>query len=96
MTISPSATIAIMTMKFATAPGVDSNKTGSGSNTYAVTFPQSVSDCAPLVTVGFTGPGDGGQATAAVAAPGANVVNVATFDEQGGSTPKGFAIAVFC
>jgi len=76
--------------------GVDSNKTGSGSNTYAVTFPQSVSDCAPLVTVGFTGPGDGGQATAAVAAPGANVVNVATFDEQGGSTPKGFAIAVFC
>ena len=76
--------------------GVDSNKTGSGSNTYAVTFPQSVSDCAPLVTVGFTGSGDGGQATAAVAAPGANVVNVATFDEQGGSTPKGFAIAVFC
>ena len=76
--------------------GVDSNKTGSGSNTYAVTFPQSVSDCAALVTVGFTGSGDGGQATAAVAAPGANVVNVATFDEQGGSTPKGFAIAVFC
>ena len=76
--------------------GVDSNKIGSGGNTYAVTFPQSVSDCAPLVTVGFTGSGDGGQATAAVAAPGANVVNVATFDEQGGSTPKGFAIAVFC
>jgi hypothetical protein len=74
--------------------GVGSSKTGA--NTYAVTFPQDVSKCAPLVSIGFDGGSVGGQATAGVPAAGANVVNVATFDETGSSDAKGFAIAVFC
>jgi hypothetical protein len=74
--------------------GVSSSKTGP--NTYAVTFSQSVGNCAPLVSVGFTGGSNGGEATAAVPAPGANVVNVATFDETGSEDDKAFAIAVFC
>jgi hypothetical protein len=74
--------------------GVSSSKTGP--NTYAVTFPQSVGNCAPVVSVGFTGGSNGGEATAAVPAPGANVVNVATFDETGSEDDKAFAIAVFC
>jgi hypothetical protein len=74
--------------------GVSSNKTGP--NTYAVTFPQGVGNCAPLVSIGFNGASNGGEATAAVPAPGANVVNVATFDETGSSAAKGFSLAVFC
>jgi hypothetical protein len=74
--------------------GVSSSKTGP--NTYAITFPQSVSNCAPIASISFNGGSNGGEATAAVPAPGANVVNVATFDETGMEDDKGFAIAVFC
>jgi hypothetical protein len=74
--------------------GVSSSKTGP--NTYAVTFPQSVSNCAPVVSVGFTGGSNGGEATASVPAAGANVVNVATFNEAGSEDDKAFSLAVFC
>ena len=74
--------------------GVSSSKTGP--NTYSITFPQSVSNCAPIASISFSGGSNGGEATAAVPAPGANVVNVATFDETGMEDDKGFAIAVFC
>jgi hypothetical protein len=74
--------------------GVSSNKTGP--NTYAVTFPQTVGNCAPVVSIGFNGGSNGGEVTASTPSPGANVVNVATFDETGSSAAKGFSLAVFC
>jgi hypothetical protein len=77
------------------SPGVNSSRRGggAGSGIYAVTFPQSVSECAPVVSITTN---QGGQADAFVPAPGANLVNVDTFDSTGSPDDRDFTLAVFC
>jgi len=75
------------------SPGVNSSRRGDGVGTYAVTFPQSVSDCSPVVSIATS---QGGQADGSVPAPGANLVNVDTFDSGGDPDDRDFSIAVFC
>jgi hypothetical protein len=77
----------------ATSPGVNSAP-GSGPGKYVVTFPQSVSTCAPIVSVADTQAG--GEAAAAVVTGGSNTVNVTTFSAPGNADERAFAIAVFC
>jgi hypothetical protein len=69
------------------------NSTRSGSGQYVVTFPQNVSNCAPIVSIADTA---GGEAAAAVPAAGSNTLNVTTFSLGGGTVDRAFAIAVFC
>jgi hypothetical protein len=66
---------------------------GSGSGKYVVTFPQGVSNCAPIVSIADT---DGGEAAAAVPAAGSNTLNVSTFSLGGGTADRAFSVAVFC
>jgi hypothetical protein len=66
---------------------------GSGSGKYVLTFPQSVSNCAPVVSIADT---DGGEAAAAVPAAGSNTLNVSTFSLGGGNADRAFSVAVFC
>jgi hypothetical protein len=77
------------------SPGVNSTKLAGSSNRYRVTFPQSVSGCAPVVTVGVQG-GSSGHASVDKPNPGATTLDIETFDAEGDDEGIGFAIAVFC
>lgn len=75
--------------------GVGVNKP-AGSGLYTVTFPQSVSACAPIVTLSGTGSTpDEGSASATQGAQPAQLT-VQTLNSGGGHSDRTFAIAVFC
>lgn len=68
----------------------------AGSGLYTVTFPQSVGDCAPIVTLSGTGSApDEGSASATPGTQAAQFT-VQTLNSGGGHSDKTFAIAVFC
>jgi hypothetical protein len=68
----------------------------AGQGLYQLTFPQSVADCAPIVTVSSSGTTpEEGFASAAIGAQGTQVT-VQTLNQFGGHQDRTFAVAVFC
>jgi hypothetical protein len=80
--------------------GVTINRTNAGL--YRLTFPQNVTQCAAVVSLGATSVGNNlqpGEAAASASGGniGTNVVSVATFNDAGTSfLDKPFDVAVFC
>jgi hypothetical protein len=75
--------------------GVAVNKP-AGSGLYTVTFPQGVSDCAPIVTLSGTGSAPDEGSASATAGTQAAQLTVQTLNTSGGHSDKTFSIAVFC
>jgi hypothetical protein len=64
----------------------------TATGTYAVTFPQDVSNCVVVSTLAGDGPG---QISAETTSSATNVT-VTTFDDTGASQNRFFQVAAFC
>jgi hypothetical protein len=69
---------------------------GAGAGLYVVTFPQSVSACAPVVSLSGTGSSPDEGSASATPGQQATQYTVQTLDSGGDHSNETFAIAVFC
>jgi hypothetical protein len=75
--------------------GISAKTGGRGDGKYTVTFPQDVSNCAPVVTLSSDGNNKPDQGFAGGTIDG-NQVKIQTFDSGGGTSNETFSVAVFC